>query len=376
MIKILMLTTSSSLMDGINRHILAISTTLNSNENFKVAVCTINPKGELHNALELQGVKTYSLNATNGHDLHLLKSYYQVIQNYQPDIIHIHVMAIMERIISSLFFKKIKYIITIHGISDKIDHITLRMRVESILKHLFPIHLAAICFISNGVRQTLIKKYPSVYTEVIYNALSFKTIPTPTYQLKMLLNVTKTTPIIGTACRIADQKNPLVFTEVMCKVLNNLSTVHAVVIGDGNDNIKKKCNEIILQYKVNDRFHWLGYRQNAPQLVQDLNCFIMTSFWEGLPTSLLECMALKTPIAFLEGEGGLQDLKQYNKLEGPIGIIGKANDIEEFANNITTLIQNPIMAQEYANRAYTVGKKYFDINSVVNKLIQLYGKIL
>lgn len=371
-----MLTTNSSLMDGINRHILTISTALNSNENFKVAVCTVNPKGELNEAFEKQGVKTYSLNASNGHDWHILGSYYRVIKTYQPDIVHIHVMAIMERIISSLFFRRIKYVLTIHGISDKVERVPVRMRVESILKKIFSIHLAAICFISDGVRRALSITYPSIYSEVIYNALPFKSIVPSKFQLYQLLNLPVTTPIIGTSCRIANVKNPEAFTKVMCKVLTNIPMAHAVIIGDGDENLKKRCNEIIRQYKVEDRFHWLGYRQDAPQLVQDLNCFVMTSVWEGLPTSLLECMALKTPIAFLEGEGGLQDLTQYNKTEGPIGVTAAPGNIEEFADKITLLIQNPTMAREYAERAYVVGKKYFDIESIADKLAKLYTKVV
>lgn len=374
MIKILMLTTNSSLMDGINRHILTISTALNSKENLEVVVCTVNPKGELNEALEKHGIKTYSLNAANGHDWHILKSFYRVIKTYQPDIVHIHVMAIMERIISSLFFRRINYVLTMHGISDKVEHISLRMRFESILQHLFSIYYTAICFISNGVKQML--SMPSTYSEVIYNALPFKSLPSPEFQLQHLLNLPLSTPIIGTSCRIANVKNPEAFTRVMCKVLTNIPEVHAVIIGDGDENLKKICNEIVRQYKVGDRFHWLGYRQDAPQLVQDLNCFVMTSISEGLPTSLLECMALKTPIAFLEGEGGLQDLAQYNETEGPIGVTAAPGNIEEFADKITLLIQNPTMAREYAERAYVVGKKYFDIESVADKLAKLYIKVV
>lgn len=374
MIKILMLTTNSSLMDGINRHILTISTALNSKENFEVAVCTVNPKGELHAALEKQGVKTYSLNATNGHDWHILRSYYQVIKTYKPDIVHTHVMAIMERIISSLFFRKIKYVLTIHGIGDKVEHISLRMRVESMVQYFFPIPYTAICFISNGVKQML--SMPSTYSEVIYNALPFKSHPSPEFQLHHLLNLPLSTPIIGTSCRIANVKNPVAFTKVMCKVLTNIPVAHAVIIGDGNEILKGQCNEVIRQYKVEDRFHWLGYRQDAPRLVRDLNCFVMTSICEGLPTSLLECMAIKTPIAFLEGVGGLQDLVLYNKMEGPIGVTAAPGNIEEFANKITKLIQDPAMARQYVDRAYVVGKKYFDIESVADKLAQLYIKVL
>lgn len=376
MIRILMLTTNSSLMDGINRHILTISTALNSKENFEVAVCIVNPRGDLNEALEVQGVKTYSLNAANGHDWHILKNYYRVIKTYQPDIVHIHVMAIMERIISSLFFRRIKYVSTVHGISDKVERVSVRMRVESVLKKIFPTHLAAICFISDGVRRALSITYPSIYSEVIYNALPFKSITPSKFQLHQLLNLPVTTPIIGTSCRIANVKNPEAFTKVMCKVLANISTAHAVIIGDGIENLKNICNEIIRKHKVEDRFHWLGYRRDAPQLVQDLNCFVMTSINEGLPTSLLECMALKTPIAFLEGGGGLQDLAQYNKTEGPIAITAAPNHIGEFADKIAMLIQNPDMAQDYTERAYAIGKKYFSIDSVSDKLVHLYIKVL
>lgn len=372
--RILMLTTNSSLMDGINRHILTISTALNSKENFEVAVCTVNPKGELNEALEKQGIKTYSLNAANGHDWHILKTYYHVIKTYKPDIVHTHVMAIMERIISSLFFRKIKYVLTIHGIGDKVKHVSFRMRFESMLQRLFPIPYTATCFISNGVKQML--SIPSTYSEVIYNALPFKSLPSPEFQLHHLLNLPLSTPIIGTSCRIANVKNPVAFTKVMCKVLTNITEAHAVIIGDGNKILKEKCNEIIRQHKVEDRFHWLGYRQDAPQLVQDLNCFVMTSICEGLPTSLLECMVIKTPIAFLEGEGGLQDLAQYNKTEGPIGVTAAPGNIEEFADKITKLIQDPTTARQYAERAYVVGKKYFDIESVVDKLAGLYIKVV
>ena len=162
-------------------------------------------------------------------------------------------MAIMERIISSLFFRKIKHVLTIHGIGDKVEHISLRMRVESMVQRFFPISYSAICFISNGVKQML--STPSTYSEVIYNALPFKAYPSPEFQLHHLLNLPLSTPIIGTACRIADQKNPLAFTDVMCKVLINMPLAHAVIIGDGNENLKKKCKEIISFYKVEERFH-------------------------------------------------------------------------------------------------------------------------
>ena len=77
--KILMLTTNSSLMDGINRHILAIASHVNRLDGCEVAVCTVFPRAELADALEAEGVTTYSLNASNGHDIHVLWRFYKVM---------------------------------------------------------------------------------------------------------------------------------------------------------------------------------------------------------------------------------------------------------------------------------------------------------
>ena len=74
-----MLTTNSSLMDGINRHILAIAPVLNNYSGCEVAVCTIFPREELSDSLEKLGVKVYSLNANSGHDMSVFLSFVKIM---------------------------------------------------------------------------------------------------------------------------------------------------------------------------------------------------------------------------------------------------------------------------------------------------------
>ena len=78
-----MLTTNSSLMDGINRHILTIAPQINNQEGCEVAVCTVFSRAELNVELESKGVKTYSLNATNGHDLTVFLHFYKKADAYR-----------------------------------------------------------------------------------------------------------------------------------------------------------------------------------------------------------------------------------------------------------------------------------------------------
>lgn len=367
-----MLTTNSSLMDGINRHILTIAPTINSFQDCEVAVCTVYPRAELNDALEKKKVKTYSLNAVSGHDKSIFVAFYKVMREFNPDIIHSHVMALNEKIILAIFFRSKKYILTIHGISDKVARETLRMKLDRWLDNIFKVRYDSICVVSNGVRQTIFggNEKGSVYT--VYNPIYIGKDDSKEYKLQKIINVSEDVPVIGTCCRLAAVKNPSLFTKVMCRVLQMNERTHAVVLGDGDVSIKQTLKTIVEKANVSERFHFLGYRPDAPELVRDLSCFVLTSISEGLPTSILEAMASKTPFAMMEGDGGLKDIADLNKTEGPIGIVVPKDDTETLANCICELIDNSNYAKKLAAKAYRVANSYFEVGSVCKQLYHIY----
>lgn len=372
-----MLTTNSSLLDGINRHILTVAPALNAIRDCEVAVCTANAPGGLNKALEAVGVKTYSLGASHGHDLKIFRKFHKVMKDFRPDIVHSHVMALYERMLLSTMFRKVKHVSTIHGIPDKVEHETTRMKLEQLFNRIFSIKHSAICYISEGVRDVMSSYHDNqTLTPVTYNPIRLSEKLAPCNELHNLLNIDKSTPVIGTSCRIANQKDPEQFTKVMSMILKNNPNVHAVVIGDGDKNIIDRCKSIVSEYDVHQRFHWLGFREDAPKLVAGMDCFIMTSIWEGLPTTLLECMASDTPFAFLRGNGGLKDIERLNEKEGPFCIIGDRENLNDFAGNISLMINDKESGKKYANNARGIAAKYFSIEKISNDLHNLYTQIL
>ena len=371
-----MLTTDSSLMDGINRHILTVAPALNKNDGCEVAVCIVFPRGDLTESLEKVGVKVFSLNANSGHDFKVFRSFNKIMQEYKPDIVHSHVMALYERIILSLFYPCVKYIQTVHGIRDKVLGESFLMRLEKTLCRIFKIKFDAICYISNGVRKYLSNPNDIVNSYTIYNPIDFnKDIPKE-YKLHKLIGVPEAVPIIGTCCRIAKVKNPDLFTKVMCRVLQLNDQVHAVVIGDGDEYLKREIEQIVNDANLSERFHFLGYRHDAPELVRDLSCFVMTSTSEGLPTSILEAMVSKVPFAMMEGKGGLDDIAELNRNEGPIGVVVPYGNIEAMAEGIISLIVNLTDSKSLAEKAYAVGEKHFSIAIIRSQLQYVYNSLI
>lgn len=371
-----MLTTNSSLMDGINRHILNTAPVINKYPDCEVAVCTVFPKAEFAEALEKEDVRTFSLHAANGHDAKIFYAFYKVMQEYKPDIIHSHVMAFYEKFLLSIFYRSKKFVLTIHGIPDKVEHESFRLKFDRWLNNVFSIRFDATCYISNGVREQLAKdkNLQNIYT--IYNPLHFYDVKAKEYKIHKLIGVPEETIIIGTCCRFATVKNPEMFTRVMCKVLQEKEHVHAVILGDGDEAIKQHMKSIIAEANVSERFHLLGYRKDASELIRDFNCFVMTSTSEGLPTSILEAMNCRTPFAMMEGNGGLKDLAEIHRSEGPIGIVEPPSDVETLANKICNLIDKPEYARVISDKAFEIGRHYFDVENVCKHLHQVYKNIM
>lgn len=376
--KILFTVSNSSLMDGINRHVLSVTKALSALPDLEVAVCTVRPEGDLNQALTRAGVRNYALGARNGHDIRGAVSFFRVLREFNPDIVHIHVLGFLQRLVLKCFFKKIKCVMTIHGISYVHTNPTWRSRLVSILSRPFAFSLAGQLFISKGVCDALVKYgHSKCFTEVIYNPFDFsRQTSCEKGKLRQLLGLSDDISLVGTACRIAAVKNPSSFSRVICEVLRDNSLAHAVIIGDGVPNLMQEILTIVKEKGLNGRVHLLGYRADAPELIRDLNCFILTSKCEGLPTSLLECMSQRVPFAFMNGAGGLVDLAELNVKEGPFAVCVEQGDEVGLVRAVCEILQDPEAAQMRAKRAFDVGERIFNVQSIAQQMKAFYQRAL
>lgn len=364
--RILMTVSSSSLMDGINRHVLAIAAALNALPDVEVGVVTLHPWAELNDALRRTGVKCWSLECDNGHQLKVIPRFWRLMREFRPDVVHAHVMAYWESVLLRWIFRDVKTVVTVHGVGDPIEKLTLRMRLERVLRFVSLSKMDANVFISAGVKNAFVKN--GAAGTVVYNPIVFD---------PQVARTAKDRKVIGTACRFAGQKNLEAMVRVMIAVAEQDSSVEAWLIGDGPDgDLNGRLRDLVKAARVEDRVKFLGYQRDVLSLVRKMSCFVMTSHWEGMPTSLLEAMSVKTPIVFMVGEGGLHDLAEMNRTEGPFAVVVSPGDEGAMVEGICALLKDPAKAEAYANRAFEVGQRHFDLPVVARQLKEVYEKCL
>ena len=362
--RVLMLTSGASLLDGINRHIANIAPSINDANGFEVAVCSAHYDGELTETLRKKNVRTYTLNVGSGHDIRIIWRFARVLRDFKPEIIHIHNLAIAERLVISICGSNIKLVQTIHGIADPVTRESLRQKLERLLVKFMPLPKIHKLYISEGVR----RHYGGV-GPVIYNPIEVSR-PRTVRKLHRELGLLDGTPIIGTACRFAAVKQPLVFVDVMCHVLEQIPTAHAVLIGDGDESIKQGMKAKISQYQMDDRMHWMGYREDAPELVGEVDMFVLTSKREGMPTALLEAMSQNAPVAFLKGEGGLTDLAGKDLHYGGIAVVEES--VSDLLTGIVKCLRDKELARIMTARAMAVVKESFSLEAITSQLTNYY----
>ena len=101
--------------------------------------------------------------------------------------------------------------------------------------------------------------------------------------------------LIGYVGQLSHRKNISVLLETFELLYKEHKNVRLILIGEGpqKSELEKKAKAL----SAGSRIEFLGYRDDRLSLVRQMDLFCMTSSLEGIPRSLMEAMAIETPVA-------------------------------------------------------------------------------
>lgn len=127
--------------------------------------------------------------------------------------------------------------------------------------------------------------------EVIYNAIDvhrFEYNPDVRKKIREEYNL-EDFFVVGHIGRFNVQKNHEFLIDVFNELLKSKQKLKLILIGEGElqDKIKNKVKEL----KIEDNVLFLGVRNNVNEFYQAMDCFVLPSFFEGLPVVGVEAQA-------------------------------------------------------------------------------------
>ena len=223
----------------------------------------------------------------------------------------------------------------------------------------------AIVACSNGVADDFVQVtgLPRDRVRVIYN-------PIVTPQLKELAKQPVDHPwfapgqpevVLGVGRFSAPKDFPTVVNAFA--LLRKKRNLRLAILGEGAE--RSSLERLVADLGLTQDVSLPGFAQNPFGYLAKAAVFVFSSLWEGLPTALVEALALGVPIVATDCDCGPREILQG----GRYGRLVPVGDVEAMAQALEeTLSQpRPEVPEEYVRQ--------FTLDAVVDKYLQLFAEI-
>jgi glycosyltransferase involved in cell wall biosynthesis len=172
---------------------------------------------------------------------------------------------------------------------------------------------------------------------------------------------------LGFVGRLAPQKNPLLFIEIVRNIAVIHPEVRAIVVGDGV--LREEMRKAARQHGVSHLIDWRGTAP-ATSVFPEMDVLVHTSLYEGMPYTLIESAASGVPIVATRNDGSSAILGELL----PDAIVDSFNP-DDLTRRILTICQNPAVRLQHQSSLKQIADR-FSVDRMVNDLVVEYEQLL
>lgn len=324
----------------------------------QVIVCPENSEIELIN-LGLESVKNFKI---------AYKNYKKILKEFQPDVVHAHMVhANIFARLSRIFFPIPKLICTAHSNNEGGK---ARMLVYRATHHLSDLTTNVSQSASDSF-ETL-GAVPKNGITTIYNGIDlerFQSNEQENLEVRLALGLSNDDLMLLAVGRLHEAKDyPNLFhaIEILLKQDGEHKNIYLFVVGDGD--LRSELEHLITEKKLSTQVHLLGRRNDIPQLMSAADLFILSSSFEGFGLVVAEAMACQTYVVATDC-GGVKEVM------GDTGILVQPKNSLDLAQALMRAINLSDVEVIHNNmRALKHVSKNFDLKNIVTKWLEIYAK--
>ncbi|MDR3764896.1 MAG: glycosyltransferase [Acidobacteriota bacterium] len=334
-------------------------------ERFRSTV-VLNRGGWLEERLRECGADVLRVEWNRWWDLKLPRAMARIIREREIDLIHSHLpdQNFYSCIAGRLTGRPV--LVTYHGPVELQDADGLRGSLKLRTVRSTAARVIVVCdFVRHMLRDI---GFPDTKLCRIYNG-----IRTERFQqaergtVRRALQLTDETPLVGTVGNIRGPKGQKYFIQAARRVAETIPEAHFVISGDLHPTLAPPLLRLTEEMGLQDRLHFLGFRADVPQVIADLDVFVLPSTSEGFPLVVLEAMASARAVVATRC-GGAEEMLPSEEL----GRLIPVADEQAMAASILELLRDPGLRTNMGRAARQHCERNFSIASMISAYEQLY----
>jgi glycosyltransferase involved in cell wall biosynthesis len=178
-------------------------------------------------------------------------------------------------------------------------------------------------------------------------------------------------PTIGMVARLAPQKGHRVLFDALPAVRASLPDVMVRLIGHEELSTAAELREYATMRGVADLVRFEGFRADIPQVMADLDVFVLPSLWEGFGLVLVEAMAAGRPVV-ASAVGPIPEIV----IDGETGLLVPPDDAAALADAIVRLLREPDRAAAMGRAGRARVERELQLDTMIARTEAVYDRLL
>jgi glycosyltransferase involved in cell wall biosynthesis len=204
---------------------------------------------------------------------------------------------------------------------------------------------------------------------IVFNGIDLDQFPKPSAQARSqaraAFGLKETDRLVSGVFRLAEEKQPDVFLDVVRRVRERVPSLRVVLAGAGD--LDEHVARRVRSEGMADYVQLLGRRSDVATVLLASDANLLTSKLEGTPNIALETQYLGTPIVATAG-GGTVDAVSH----GVTGFLTGVRDVEALVDGLTRMLTDEILRRQMAAAGPEFIMNRFGLDAMVDRTMAVY----
>lgn len=277
------------------------------------------------------------------------------------DLIHVHLFPAQLWTVMAAWIAGYdgRLVTTEHNTTNRRRHLPLRWMDKAMYMR----YRSIVC-ITSDVAKSLIEWLPPVASRVcvIENGIELARFQHAQPYDRDVLPGGKDGTLLIMVARFEPQKDH----QTLIRAVANLDGVQLLLVGDGSQ--RYRAEQLVEQLGLRNRVHFLGERQDIPELLKSVDVYVHSVWWEGFGLAVLEAMASGLPVV-------ASDVAGLRNVIGDAGLLACTGDVDSLGAQLQAILSSKNLRETLAAKS-AERARLFSIDATALQYARLYNRLI
>ena len=355
---------SASSFGGGERYVVDLTNALVSRgHDVYVAV---RPGSPLPRHLQLPPEKIVTLPLRNAVDVPSARELEKLVRQKEIDVVHAHMARDYSLASYAARRKQTKFIVTRHVL----------FKLNRLHRHTLS-RATPVIAVSNAVAREL--RASQIVGDrqiaVIHNGIDVDRIQKTGAEIHRepylrSIGIAVDGPLVGSIGELRTLKRHDDFIRAAALILKEFPETQFVLSGvdtSPSGEVRKQLEKLVAELGLADRFHFLGWLDEAAKLLCAMDVFVSASETESFGLAIVEAMAAGTAVVATATEGASEVIEDQKT-----GFLVPIGDVKQLAQSVINLLSDPEKRRTIAAQSVQSVAKKFSLNRMVDEIERVY----